>query len=80
MTRTRDALRHIAFDLRVAAVTLRLLADIDHRQAQAIGEQRGKGNACGFAAGDAIELLETGLAQHDAGSEIHDGRTDAREG
>ncbi len=39
------AFRHIAFDLGIAAMALRLLADIDHRQAETICQQGGEGDA-----------------------------------
>src|SRR6478736_816497 len=61
-------------------MTLRLLADIDHRQAEAIGEKGCKWDARSLATRHAIELLETGFAQNDAGGEIHHGRAHARKG
>ena len=69
------ALRQFALDLRVAAMTLGLLAHIDHRQAEPLGQKGGKGNAC-----DAIELLETCLGQDGRRSKIHHGGADARIG
>src|SRR5579872_1602023 len=55
-------LLEMALDLRVAAKTLRLLAHILHRQHQPIRHPGGKRDAGGFAAGDAVELLEADVA------------------
>ncbi|MCY1540220.1 hypothetical protein D9M68_758460 [compost metagenome] len=74
------AFRHVPFDLGVAAVALRRLADIDHRQAQALGEHGREGNAGRFAAGNHVEFLETGLTQDRGCGKIHHSRTDARVG
>ncbi len=50
---------HHALDLRAArAMTLRLLAHIDHRQRQPVGQKGGKRNARRLATRDAVELLE----------------------
>ncbi len=47
------ALRHHALDLRIAAVALRLLADIDHRQPEPVGQKGCERDAGRLAAGDA---------------------------
>src|SRR3546814_13519504 len=46
------ALRKIALDLGVAAEALRLLAHVEHRQAEPFGDPRREGDAGGLATGD----------------------------
>src|SRR5258708_3618263 len=52
----------VALDLRIAAEALGLLPHVLHRQAEALGDPGGVGNAGGLAAGDDVELLETDVA------------------
>ena len=72
------AFGHRALDAGIAAVAFRLFAHIGHRQGEALGDHRGKGNARGLAARDVVEGLEARVAQHGDGQKIHQGRADAR--
>ena len=56
------ALGHVALDLGLAAEALGLLAHIEHRQAEPLGDPGGEGNARRLAAGDGVEIGAADLA------------------
>src|SRR3546814_11032903 len=64
------ALRKIALDLGVAAEALRLLAHVEHRQAEPFGDPRREGDAGGLATGDAVDRLVAGLALNQRAGEL----------
>src|SRR3546814_21163243 len=74
------ALRKIALDLGVAAEALRLLAHVEHRQAEPFGDPRREGDAGGLATGAAVDRLVAGLALNQRAGEAHELRAGAREG
>src|SRR3546814_10888869 len=67
-------------DLGVAAEALRLLAHVEHRQAEPFGDPRREGDAGGLATGDAVDRLVAGLALNQRAGEVHELRAGAREG
>src|SRR3546814_20853979 len=75
------ALRKIALDLGVAAEALRLLAPVEHRQAEPFGDPRREGDAGGLATGDAVARLVAGLALNQRAGQVHEqiGRAARRE-
>ena len=68
------ALGERALDLGVAAEALGLLADVEHRQRQALGDPGGEGDARGLAAGDGVEAGEAGVAEQLGAGEVHQRR------
>ena len=74
------ALGQRPLDLRVAAEALGLLADVEHRQAEPLGDPGGEGDARGLAAGDRVELREAGVAQQLGAGEVHQRRPHRRIG
>src|SRR3546814_3467154 len=72
------ALRKIALDLGVAAEALRLLAHVEHRQAEPFGDPRREGDAGGLATGDAVDRLVAGLALNQRAGEVHELRAGDR--
>ena len=66
-------------DLRAATEALGLLAHIEHRQRQAVGEPGRERDARGLAARHRVELLEADIALHGRDPEIDQGLPHARE-
>ena len=73
------ALGHRALDLGVAPEALGLLAHVEHRQAEPLGDPGGERDAGGLAAGDRVERLEARVAQELGAGEVHQRAADARE-
>jgi hypothetical protein len=74
------ALGQMAFDLRIASESLGLLAHVEHRQGEPVGDPGGERDAGGLAARDRVELLEACVTHEGGGGEIDQRLTHAREG